>query len=386
LLKCNLANSKYKENNNLGKYGKKNEVKIDPLSYNICLLGEPKIGKTTIIKEVCEKLAGEDGYIFLEMNGEAGADAISGIVYEDCDDWDKVEDIIDDIESNKTTDYSDLKAIVIDTYDGWIKLAESEAIRKWNVDHPEKRADSIDAAWNGFQKGQSKAFEYMFDIITRMRRIGVAVIIIGHVKNRELTDIATGTTYQTLTSDVEKVYFNLLKKKMHFLGLAYYDRTIITEKTGKKNVVTKKDITVNKISEQTRKIKFRDDNMALDSGSRFADIVDEIPMTADDFVIAITDAIKAEQSKSGKSFDETKAEQEAKEAEKLKEIAKAEQNKKEAKKLEDVVSKITDFIKENKSDMDKIKPIIAKSKELGYDNPTLITDIDDANKVLALIS
>ena len=370
----------------MGKYGKKNEVKIDPLSYNICLLGEPKIGKTTIIKEVCEKLAGEDGYIFLEMNGEAGADAISGIVYEDCDDWDKVEDIIDDIESNKTTDYSDLKAIVIDTYDGWIKLAESEAIRKWNVDHPEKRADSIDAAWNGFQKGQSKAFEYMFDIITRMRRIGVAVIIIGHVKNRELTDIATGTTYQTLTSDVEKVYFNLLKKKMHFLGLAYYDRTIITEKTGKKNVVTKKDITVNKISEQTRKIKFRDDNMALDSGSRFADIVDEIPMTADDFVIAITDAIKAEQSKSGKSFDETKAEQEAKEAEMLKEISKAEQNKKEAKKLEDVVSKITDFIKENKSNMDKIKPIIAKSKELGYDNPTLITDIDDANKVLALIS
>ncbi len=105
-------------------------------SYNICLLGEPKIGKTTIIKEVCEKLAGEDGYIFLEMNGEAGADAISGIVYEDCD---KVEDIIDDIESNKTTKYSDLKAIVIDTYDGWIKLAESEAIRKWNVDHPDKR-------------------------------------------------------------------------------------------------------------------------------------------------------------------------------------------------------------------------------------------------------
>lgn len=386
LLKCNLANSKYKENNNLGKYGKKNEVKIEPLSYNICLLGEPKIGKTTIIKEVCEKLAGEDGYIFLEMNGEAGADAISGIVYEDCDDWDKVEDIIDDIESNKTTEYSDLKAIVIDTYDGWIKLAESEAIRKWNVDHPDKRADSIDAAWNGFQKGQSKAFEYMFDIITRMRRIGVAVIIIGHVKNRELTDIATGTTYQTLTSDVEKVYFNLLKKKMHFLGLAYYDRTIITEKTGKKNVVTKKDITVNKISEQTRKIKFRDDNMALDSGSRFADIVDEIPMTADDFVIAITDAIKAEQSKSGKSYDETKAEQEAKEAERLKEIAKAEQNRKEAKKLEDVVSKITDFIKENKSNMDKIKPIIAKSKDLGYDNPTLITDIDAANKVLALIS
>lgn len=36
--------------------------------------------------------------------------------------------------------------------------------------------------------------------------------------------------------------------------------------------------------------------------------------------------------------------------------------------------------------MDKIKPIIAKSKELGYENPTLISNIDDAEKVLSLIS
>ena len=51
----------------------------------------------------------------------------------------------------------------------------------------------------------------------------------------------------------------------------------------------------------------------------------------------------------------------------MKEIAKAEQDKKENKKLEDVVAKITDYIKANKSNMDKIKPIIAKAKELGYD-------------------
>ena len=93
--------------------------------------------------------------------------------------------------------------------DGWIKLAELEAIRLWNKDHPDKRADCIDAAWNGFQKGQAKACELMFDIMVRLRKVGVSMVIIGHVKNRELTDIATGTTYQTLTSDVEKVYFNL---------------------------------------------------------------------------------------------------------------------------------------------------------------------------------
>ena len=59
--------------------------------------------------------------------------------------------------------------------------------------------------------------------------------------------------------------------------------------------------------------------------------------------------------------------------------------KKEEKKLEDVISSITDYIKENKSDMDKIKPIITKTRELGYDNPTMIDNIKDAETVADLI-
>lgn len=369
----------------MGKYGKKNEIKIDPLKYNICLLGEPKIGKTTIIKEMCEKLAGEEGYIFLEMAGEAGADAIDGIIYEDCDEWSDVEDIVDDIEMNKVSDYASLKAVIIDTYDGWIKLAQERAIYLWNKDHPDKRADSIDASWNGFQKGQQKAFDLMFDIICRLRKVGVATIIIGHVKNRELTDIATGTTYQTLTSDVEKVYFNLLKKKMHFLGLAYYDRTIITEKTGKKNIVTKKEETINKITKESRKIKFRDDNMALDSGSRFAAICDECEFDSDALIKAITDAIKAEASKGTKSLDELEAEQKAAEEKRMAEIAAAEEKNKAAKEVKEVIDKIMDFIKENKSNMSVVKPILAKCKELGISNPAEIDNLEDAMKVAELI-
>jgi len=373
----------------MGKFGKKNEIKINPLAYNFCLLGEPKIGKTTIAKEMLERLAGNDGYIFLEMAGEAGADAIQGIIYEDCDSWDDVDDIVEDIIDNKTTEYSDLKAIVVDTYDGWIKLAEEEAIRLWNREHPDKRADTIDASWNGFQKGQKKAFELMFDVITNLRKVGVAVIIIGHVKNREVTDVATSMTYQTLTSDVEKVYFNLLKKKMHFLGLAYYDRTIITEKTGKKNIVTKQDEKVNKLTGEVRKIKFRDDNVAVDSGSRFADIVPEIDFDVDELIKALEDAIKAEQSKSGKTYEQTVKEQEKDEADKLKEIAKTEKEtkiKKEAKKeLEDVMYKITTFFKENRSNMDVLRPLLTLTKELGYNNPTEINNLEDANKMLKLI-
>lgn len=49
------------------KFGKKNVIKIDPLAYNIGLIGESGIGKSTLAKEVCEKLAGEDAYMFFNI-------------------------------------------------------------------------------------------------------------------------------------------------------------------------------------------------------------------------------------------------------------------------------------------------------------------------------
>jgi hypothetical protein len=366
------------------KYGKKNVVKIDPLAYNICILGESKIGKTTVVKEFLEKLVGDEGYMFLEMAGEAGADAINGIVAEDIDEWGELQDILDDIEDNRTTDYKDLKTIVVDTYDGWIKLAENEVIRKWNRNNIDKKADSINATEGGFQKGQAKAFDLMFEVITRLKKIGISTIIIGHVKNRDITDIASGTTYQTLTSDVEKIYFNLLKKKMHFIGLAYYDRTIITEKTGKKNIVTKKDITVNKVTNESRKIKFRDDNMALDSGSRFANIIEEINLDADELINAIKDAIKSEYEKTGniEQMEDIQKQQENEKNDKMnKELSKT-NNLKE---IEDIKIKIKEFAKSNVGNKESLKPLLDKVAELGIKSPIDFNDIETARQLMNAI-
>ena len=64
----------------MGKFGKKNEVDLNPLHYGICLAGEGGIGKTTLIKEVCEKLVGDEGYIHFDIGREDGAAAIQNIV------------------------------------------------------------------------------------------------------------------------------------------------------------------------------------------------------------------------------------------------------------------------------------------------------------------
>lgn len=380
-------------------FGRKNTVNLDPLAYNICLLGESKVGKTTLIKEVCEKLSGPDGYLFMECGSERGADAIEGINYINCPEWNMdfddltnsagFADVCEDIIANKTTDYPELKAVIWDTYDHLIDIAEQEAIRLFNKDcrdggHPEKCVKTINAAWSGYGRGEKYAQSLMFDMMARLRNVGVATIVIGHVKTKDVSDVVSGESYQILTSDQQQNYFNALKKNLHFLGLAYIDRNIVKEKTGRKNIVTKKEETVNKISAETRKIKFRDDSYAVDSGSRFAEIVPEIDMDADEFIKALTDAIMAEQSKSGVSIADAKKKQKKNEDAEAKRVAEREAQAKQQKELDEVVADIVAWVQENKSDMAAVKPIIEKTKELGYGNPKEITNIDDAKAILAM--
>ena len=382
-------------------YGKKNRVNLDPLAYNFMLLGESKVGKTTLIREFCEKLAGEDGYLFLEIGLERGADAIEGINYINCpewyteDDYDELTnsagfaDVCEDIIQNKTSDYPNLKVVVWDTYDQLITIAEAEAIRLWNKycrenNQPDKVAKTINAAWGGFGKGEKKAIELMFNMMAELRSVGVSTIVIGHVKNKDVSDVVSGETYQVLTSDQQQNYFNAIKKNLHFLGLAYIDRTIVKEKTGKKNIVTKKDEVKGKVKEEARKIKFRDEGYAVDSGSRFADIIPEIDMNVEQLIQALTDAILNEQKKSGRSVEETKAEQDKVAKKEAERVAAAEKKANVKKELDNVLAEIVTFFTENKSNLSVIKPVLMKCKEMGYDNPQLIDNIDDAKTILAM--
>ena len=382
----------------MAKFGRKNHVNLDPLSYSSCLLGEAKVGKTTLVRQVCEKLVGEDGYMFLELGQERGADAIEGINHVNCPEWNMefdeltnsagFADVCEDIIENKSTEYAALKVVVWDTYDQLITIAEQEAIRLWNKEcrenqHPEKCTKSINAAWGGFGKGEKKAIELMFNMKAELKKVGVETFVIGHVKTKDVTDVVSGETYQTLTSDQQQNYFNALKKNLHFLGLAYIDRTIAKEKTGKKNIVTNKEEVKNVVKDEKRKIKFRDDNYAVDSGSRFADIVPEINLDPDEFIKAITDAILAEQSKSGKSIEETKAEQAAIESKKEEKIAEMEEQHTTEKELDEIIAQIVDFFTAHKSDLTVIKPIMDEVKSMGYANPKEITSVEDAKKILA---
>lgn len=374
-------------------YGKKNVIKIDPLSYNIGIIGESGIGKTTIIKEMCEKLVGEDGYRFLECGKEDGADGIDGINYLNCPEWSMdydeytnsigFEDFVDDVVENKSTEYPDLKTVVIDTYDQLIEIAKPEVIRMHNADNPEKPVKSIKAAFGGYGSGEDKATEIVLNKLWELKSVGVHFIIIGHVKQRQQEDVVTGQTYTSLTTNMSIRDFNAIKTKLHFLGVASIDREIVQEKTGKKDN-KKKDILKGVITKESRKITFRDDSYSIDSKSRFADIVPECDFSVDALIQALTDAIKAEASKGKKSIAELKKEQDAAAEKRAEQIAAVEESNKKENELNEIKAKIKDFCIANKGKAAVLKPLLALAKEKGYENPMAVDDIDVAKEILAL--
>lgn len=361
----------------MGKFGKKNEVKLDPLAYNIGLLGESGIGKSTIIKEICETLAGPEGYIALDIGKEDGHAAIQDIVTEQVPDWATLTEIFDDIIENKETDYPDLKVVVIDTYDEFCNIAEQEAIRLWNKGRDEK-AKSINGAWGGFGKGLDKTIEIMLDTLWELKKVGVSFIIVAHTKKKDVEDVKSEEQYSVLTSNISQKYFNAIKTKLHFLGLAYVDREIVKEKSSKKD----KDgnyIMKGKIVGESRVINFRDDTYSVDGKSRFADIVDQIPFTSEAFIKAMQDAILKEQSKSGISVEVAKKKQ-AKEAKAKKAEAKSYSELKKRNHFDlEANEKYIDIIREKFIDADdevklEVRTIMANYEIENFKNPEVSTE------------
>ncbi|ATF13562.1 hypothetical protein A616_16730 [Brevibacillus brevis X23] len=278
------------------KFGKKNIIKVNPLEYNLGLIGESGIGKTTLSKEVCEKLVGEDGYMILNIGKEDGIDAIPNATYENVPDWSTFDEITNDIIAHRNTDYKDLKVLVYDTFDELVKITEPEVIRLHNKEYPDKKTKSIKAAFGGFMAGEDKVIELILDKIWALKKVGVSMFVLGHTKKRTMTDVVTGLEYDMLTTNMSHRYFNAIKTKLHVLGVASINRQI-EQVTVKQKVGTAKK--VGSVVDESRIITFRDDNFNIDSKSRFSDIIPSAPLETDSFINAIEDAIK-------KAFDQQK--------------------------------------------------------------------------------
>lgn len=277
-------------------FGKRSKISDNLYDYSIMICGESGIGKTTVLSELCEKEFGEDGYLLLNTGDEEGVSAIDGVTYEDVPTYKKFDEVVKDIIKNKKTDYVNLKVVILDTLDQLIEITEKTAIDNWNRENMGnknfKPAKTLNSVEGGFGAGYDVVFNMIYDKVRALGKVGVKVWYTCHSKTKDIVDPVTSAAYTTLTSNMAQRYFNDFKTKVHVVGVACLDRSIEAEGTGRTNIINHKEITVNKVKDEKRKIVFRDDSYSVDSKSRFSGIVNEIPLDSDALIKALKDAIK----------------------------------------------------------------------------------------------
>ena len=285
-------------------FGKRSSISENLNDYSIMLCGESGIGKTTVMSRLCEMEFGEDGYLLMNTGDEEGVSAIDDVTYEDVPTYKKYVEICNDIIKNKASEYPNLKVIIIDTLDQLIKATEAHAIDDWNRSNMGnknfKPAKSLNSVEGGFGAGYDVVFNLIYDKVRALDKVGVKVWFVCHSKTKDIVDPLTSSAYTTLTSNMAQRYFNDFKTKVHVVGVACIDRTIDVVGTGRENIMNHKEITVNKVSNETRQIVFRDDSYSVDSKSRFSGIVDRIPLDAEELQKALKDAIKNSKSSTPK--------------------------------------------------------------------------------------
>lgn len=368
----------------MGKF-KKNIVRPNIFDYNIAIFGSKGVGKSTLAYNVCRKTVGDD-YVIFNCGKEDGVKALPDAIYYDCPTWDDLDEIIDEIVDERTSDdYRDLKVVVLDTIDEIFNMAEKKVIALSNKKNPQKKASTINEAFSGFGAGLKKTEELVLDALWRLKSVGINIFVIGHVKNKTMTDVVNDCEYEIITSNLSNRYFDDIANKMDVIGICYVDRDVITEKTNRKDYKGK-TIEKSVIANEARKICFRSDDYVADCKSRFPDISGVIDLDADIFIETIEDAIQKLIDKSSMSKEDIEKHYAKKAAEDAERIAKQAEEAEMQKEIDAIVNDIVNFFTENKSDVAKIKPVLKAVKDGGYATPKDIDNLEFAQKIINLIN
>ena len=279
----------------MAKFGKPVKVTTDLSKYILGILAPSGWGKSTLLKNVCEKLYGEEGYICADFGMENGYAAIDGAIVESCPNWKHFKDMVDDIVKNKETDYKQLKVVVIDTLDFCFDAAEEFTVLAYNREHMGEQnfrpAKSINGV-EGFGKGLDLVINNVRKEINRLASVGVGTWFAAHIKEREQTDLMTGNAFTQITCAMTNRYYTSIKNIAHCIGVGYYARTMNEVEVGAENAITHKKKTRNAMMEEERRIVFHDTAFLCDSKSRFPDIESDIRLNADEYIRVITEAVE----------------------------------------------------------------------------------------------
>lgn len=251
-----------------------NIIKTDFASYRHFWRGTPKIGKTTMFRDVVEHEYGDAKHgLLISLGNETGYKAIPRIYAVEAREWKDFTDIVDDLVENKNE--NEFKVIAIDTVDELIELATERTLKVHFIRKSEK-IDSINKALGGFGNGQKYVQRIVNEEIRKIESAGYGLIFIGHTKVKDIIEKGMEEPYQQLTSNLESRYSKIFNDKADIIATFYEDRAV----SGDDELVS------------TRYIYFRSDGF-VDAGSRFPDIPVRVEMSAENYVDAFNFGVRA---------------------------------------------------------------------------------------------
>ena len=265
---------------------KMNQIKASLNSYpQVCLMGTPKIGKTTFFRDLVLyeyknptkglliSCGSEEGYHALDQLQVAVASSWSGDYDEDTDSQGLVSIVDEVIDTRKETG---IQIVAFDTLDTMADLAEAEVCRLWarEAKIPVKNV-TINSAFGGYGKGLDKEIDLILEQIARLRAVGIAVFILSHTKLKEKSDMYSGEKYEQITNNLQNKLFTAVESGAQMVCTAIMER----------------DIQNGKITNERRRL-YLVRTSQVDAGCRFPGMPESIEFTPEAFMNAFRQGVK----------------------------------------------------------------------------------------------
>lgn len=274
------------------KFGIVNEISSKFEDYNYMICGVGGIGKTTMVQQIGEIITGSsEGTLIITCGSEPVPKHINNAFYAQAPDFKTFVEVVDDLCNNKS-DYPNTKFIAIDSLDEYCRMAETYVVNEYNrTVEVDKRVKSVAQAYGGFQKGENRVCDIMVKQIARLQYAGYKMLEIGHTKIKTKEDILSGVKYEMLSCNLENKYYNALKDKVNLVAMCYFEDVVDNIKDYN-NPFNKKKEKKGDLVTRNRIMSFDDDTNAIDTKSHFHTIIPKAPLSAQNFIDAVTDALK----------------------------------------------------------------------------------------------
>ena len=351
----------------------KNVITVSLENYRHYWRGIPKIGKTTLFRDLVIAQYGKaEGGLLISPGNETGYKALSNLYGIEAPTWEDFVDIIDDLVENKTE--NEFKIVAVDTVDELVSIA-SDKVLKIHFQRKGEKVQTLNQCLGGYGAGHTMVQKLINDQIRRLESSGYGLIFISHTKVKDVKEKGADESYQQLTGSMESRFDKIFTDKADIIATLTVDKNIQDER----------------LIGSERFIYFRSDNF-VDAGTRFPDIPERVQMNAEEYIKAFEHGVRS--SFDGKVTEKTITKMREEETKVREEKAKefTEKSKtgdiehaSELNTPEDYRKLITEKISAFDKDTKKQKQ--AETKELGL--PTAyktIEDIDVLKKILKLVS